>query len=199
MGLCSPYVNSDAGRITVHTSGTRPTGAAVYAGKYIFESNTLRTLMYDGTDWIIMDEPTQSFTPTWASGLTTTGGTNVGSYRRSGGWIDLNVRFTFSVSSAVTGNVTLTLPINAVASVNPTQFSVAYFDASGPSMTYLGANATPSATTLTLTAPNVNAAAVGTTYVPEGTLISTVPFGAAWTTGDVIYISGRYQMTTRYS
>lgn len=198
MGICTPYVDTSVGRVTVHTSGTRPTGASAYAGKHIFESDTSRTLMYDGTGWVIMNEPTQSFTPTWASGLTTTSGTNVGSYKRSDGWIDLNARFTFGASSAVTGNVTMTLPINAATGVNPTQFSVAFFDSSA-SQTYLGANATPSTTTLTLTTPQVNAAAAGTTYVPEGTLISTVPFGAAWATGDVIYISGRYQMTTRYS
>jgi hypothetical protein len=98
----------------------------------------------------------------------------------------------------VTGSVNLTLPITAASNVNPTQFSVAYYDNSAV-LTYLGATATPSTTTLTLTAPNVNAAAAGVTYVPEGTLVSTVPFGVAWATSDIIYVTGRYQMTTRYS
>lgn len=198
MGICTPYVDSDIGRITVHTSSTRPTGVDVYAGKYIYESDTSRTLMYDGTGWVIMNEPTQSFTPAWPTGLTTTSGTNTGNYKRSDGWIDINVRFTFGASSAVTGSVSMTLPINAVSGVNPTQFSVAFYDSSAV-LTYLGANATPNTTTLTLTTPQVNAAAASTTYVPEVTLSSTVPFGAAFASGDVIYVSGRYQMTTRYS
>ena len=193
MGVCSPFVDTNIGKITVVTSTTRPTGANLYAGKWIYESDTLRTLMYDGTGWIIMDEPTQTFTPNWSSGLTTTSGTNEGRYRRSGGWYDFFAKFTFGASSAVTGSVVLTYPIACIAGNIKPQLVVQYYDQSA-NVVYDGAPITPGSASSVLGVLN----AAGT-YATVVVLAATIPFGVAWTTSDTIAVWGRGEMTTRYS
>lgn len=193
MGICSPYIDSNIGRITVHTSGARPTGSNLYAGKYIYESDTLRTLMYDGTGWIIMDEPSQTFTPNWSAGLTTTSGTNEGRYRRSGGWYDFFAKFTFGASSAVTGNVILTYPIACLTSNLKPNLTVQYYDSSA-GVAYHGAPIAPGSSTASIGA--INAAG---TYATVVALSGTIPFGVAWATSDTIAVWGRGEMTTRYS
>jgi len=200
MAICTPFVADSAGRVTVCTSASRPSGSDLYVGKYIYETDTQRTLLYDGSGWVIMNEPTLTFTPTWASGVTTTGGTNTGSYHRSDGWLDMTASFTLGAGSAITGNVTLTLPVAAFAGTG-SSFEVTYLNSSA-SQTYIGV-VTSTTTTLTLLATQVEAAAV-TVSVYSAALAGSVPFrvGAAaeaWGTGDVISVSGRYRMTTRYS
>ena len=51
------------------TSTTRPTGVA---GKVIFETDTLRTRLYDGTGWLVLDEPWQTWSPTLYQAATVT-------------------------------------------------------------------------------------------------------------------------------
>lgn len=48
------YVGSDIdGRlVTVCTSATRPTGGAAFPGAVIYETDTKKTLTYDGTTWL---------------------------------------------------------------------------------------------------------------------------------------------------
>ena len=76
MGLCTPYVDSAEGRKTICTSATRPTGANVWPGKEIFETDTSRSWIYtSGATWalthwastagrpgVILTDAAQSFT-----------------------------------------------------------------------------------------------------------------------------------------
>jgi hypothetical protein len=191
MGVCSPYVDSNIGRITVVTSTTRPTGANLYAGKYIFESDTGRTLMYDGTGWVIQNEPAQSYTPTW------TGVTNnavSGTYRRADGFCEFTATITINV---MTGPVTVSLPITALATPVPSQFETVFVDVSATTAGYFYGVQSASTTVVTLYASVVNAAAAGNTYVFSAPLTNAIPF--TWAANDTISVSGRYRMTTRYS
>lgn len=201
MAICSPYIDTSVGRITTCLSTSRPTGSDLYAGKYIYETDTSRTLLYDGTGWIIMNEPAVTFTPVWASGITTTGGTNTGTYHRNDGYVDFAASFTLGAGSAITGNVTLTLPIVAASGITGATFEATYLNASA-THTYIGI-VTATTSTLTLLATQVEAAAV-TVSVYSAALAANVPFRVAaaaenWTTSDVISVAGRYRMTTRYS
>lgn len=184
----------DDGLLSKDFSGTaaaRPTATAALDGYTYYATDTDTVSFCDGTGWVIMSEPSQSFTPTWTAGLTTTSGTNVGTYKRSDGWIDVQAQFTFGASSAVTGNVVFQYPIAAFATPGASQFQLAFYDSSAAN-TFSGLAATPSTT-------QVNVCAVGTasTYAAVAVLSSTIPF--SWATADVIYVSARYRMTTRYS
>lgn len=184
----------DDGLLSKNFSGleiARPTASAALDGYTYYATDTDRVSFCDGTGWVIMSEPSQSFTPTWVSGLTTTSGTNVGAYKRGDGWIDVQAQFTFGASSAVTGNLVFQYPIAAFSGSVTPQFQVAFYDSSAAT-TYDGMAATPNTTQVAL-------CAIGTaaTYASIGLLSSTVPF--TWAVGDEIYVSARYRMTTRYS
>lgn len=84
MGLCTPYVDSAEGRKTICTSATRPTGANVWPGKEIFETDTSRSWIYtSGATWalthwastagrpgVILTDAAQSFTTATAADIT---------------------------------------------------------------------------------------------------------------------------------
>jgi hypothetical protein len=159
-------------------------------GMHAYTTDASRLWQYDGTDWVIMSEPTQGFTPTW-TGLTTTSGTNTGYYRRRDGYCDFKITFTFGASSAVTGAVTVALPIAANIAADLDGFDVFLYDASAVTF-YTGATSNS-----TSSIANVVALNSAGTYVTAAALSSTVPF--TWATSDVLSIRGTYRMTTRYS
>lgn len=185
---CSRYTESDSGRIKVVTSATRPTGANRYIGQRIFETDTGRELTYDGTGWIIMAEPAQSFTPSF-SNTTPGNGTRSGSYHRSDGWVDFTASFVLGSTSAVSGSVGLTLPIAGTGLVSD-QLRVALTDTSAGQIYQGRVNANN-------TAPTLYHALVSGSLVGLTTLSATAPF--TWAAGDAIEVSGRYAMATRYS
>lgn len=173
----------------VCTSATRPTPVE---GMRIYETDTDRELAYDGSNWIIMSEPTQSWTPTFTN--TTLGnGTVAGGYKRSDGWIDVTAQFTFGSTSAVTGNVSVSLPIalSTTSGANDATFSCTMFDSSAGAY-YLGR-----CPILTTTSLGVRAVLASGTYASFADTSSTVPF--TWATSDTMQIAGRYRLTTRAS
>ena len=176
---------------TLCTSATRPTGGNLYEGVLITETDTNRILYYDGTDWIIMAEPQVTWTPTM-TGLTVGNGSWDGEYHRSDGWLDFRARFTFGSTSAITATLLMTLPVAAAKNSQNNQHAVSFFDLDVVE-TYPGvAGATGNNTQVYLLALNT-----GGTYGRVSNTSSTVPM--TWATNDVIDISGRYRMTTRYS
>lgn len=174
----------------VYTSGTRPTGADVYEGLHIWETNTDRWMMYDGTGWIIMSEPVVSFSAFTMTGITVGNGTKSGNYHRSDGWCDFVCQFQLGTTSAVTGDVVLTLPVQAAANPNSSLFRAYFLDSGAAELPAMIA----AASTTTIAIRAINTAG---TYATQATCSATVPM--TWATGDIIYISGRYPMTTRYS
>lgn len=168
------------------TSTTRPTGAALYSGLDIYEIDTNRALTYDGTGWVIMAEPLQTYTPTLTN-ITLGNGTRTGSFHRSDGWCDFELSFAFGSTSAFTGGIGFSLPVAAnVANGSNKVVSVEFFH-SGLGM---GHDLQNSATTVL---PGyISSLTAGMTAVD-----ATHPY--TWVTGDAIWIGGRYRMTTRYS
>lgn len=97
--------------LIVCTESTRPTSPA--AGTTIFETDTRRTLLHDGTGWIIMDEPVQTYEPTWSSDTIGSGGLSRGRYWRSGGKCWFAARFDYGSGSAVGTYSFFSLPIGS--------------------------------------------------------------------------------------
>jgi hypothetical protein len=174
---------------TLCTSATRPTGGNLYEGVLITETDTNRILYYDGTGWIILAEPQQTWANPITAGLTVGNGTWTGEYHRSDGWIDIRGRFTFGSTSAVTGSITFTLPIAPYDTTVSGLCQVGFYDDSAGQYNFgsSGNSATPT----------LLVARTDGTYGSVAQVSSTVPW--TWTTGDRIEITGRYQMTTRYS
>lgn len=171
MALSSSIPNS-INKPGICTSSTRPAG---YAGMLIYETDTKRSLLYDGTGWIVMSEPTiTSFAPvvTAASGTITTLGTVTFGYERSDGWLTWWCNIAVTTNGTGAGNVLFTLPVLP----NPTQI----FLGSGRENLLYGY--------LLFVTLNGSTAVIGNYN-------NTYP--AANGTG--LRMSGRYQMTTRYS
>lgn len=146
--------------------------------------------MYDGTGWVIMSEPAQSYTPALTN-ITAGNGALAGMYHRSDGWCDFHATFTLGSTSAVSGSVTIGLP-KATAGIGFGQLSVGFYDNSA-GLSSLGVAYVVSATG---TAVSVFAANSNTTYVGISPLASNTPF--TWATGDIIDVAGRFRMNTRY-
>ena len=168
------------------TSSTRP---SAIEGMTFYETDTDRLYLYDGTGYIILDEPTQSWTPTF-SNTTTGNGTKTGTSRRSGGWVDFTALFTLGSTSAVSGAITFTLPYAAALVINGT-FNVSAVDIGTNS--YPGTNDTTTAGGSTCL---IYVTLASGTYASVAQFSSTVPF--TFGSGDKIAVSGRYQMNTRY-
>lgn len=173
------YLSEQA--VIVCTSGTRPTPQE---GMTIYETDTDRVLFYT-TGWVIMAEPTQTYTPTFAN---CSGGTASGTYKRSDGWCDFTASYVFA-GAGVAGAVTVTTPI-AMAQANLFVASALFFDSG---VSHFMASVLPSTTTA------MEFAAINTsgTYMGVSTLSATVPI--TWAANDAIIVSGRFQMTTRTS
>lgn len=171
------------------TSTTRP--ASPTAGDQIFETDTLRTWVHDGTGWIILSEPPVAWAYPFTAGLTQGNGFWGGVYQRSDGWCDVEAFFEFGSTSAITGAVFFNMPINrsALGPYLPDTLNVAYWDISAGQVAkgMLGAGNNP-----VLLALDVSG-----TVTALLNLANVTPF--TWAAGDRIAISGRYRMASRYS
>lgn len=172
--------------VTQCTSATRPTGVQ---GRIIAETDTGRWLYYDGTGWIIAYEPWQSWTPTWTN-VTVGDGTHASYYQRSNGRLFFKAKFTLGSTSAITGTITLTVPVAASVTDDLSGFDVTLSDTG--TQTYLAKTLGASTTTTAIYAQNAS----GTYLTPTATS-STVPH--TWANTDIISLSGVYRMTTVYS
>ena len=184
---CASYTESDLGRIKVVTSATRPTGASRYVGQRIYETDTLRELLYDGTGWVIMSEPNQSWTPSFGS---VTGGSTAlaGYYQRSDGYIFIWGRLTFGAAPSALSGPTIALPVQASSLLNG-QLNVSFGDT--------GTTVYPGLHDSSTTNPTLYALAASGSYVSLANVSLTVPFTFGAT--DTIAVSGRYLMASRYS
>lgn len=180
------------GGTQVCTLLTRPTGASLYAGLRIYETDTFRELTYDGTGWVIMSEPAQTYTPTWVN-LTVGNGSQTAWYHRADGWVDFSVFLTFGTTTSIAGNVTVTAPIasNVVTSFDGADVRSSFYDSSASQLYNL--QTFNSSTTVM----NLYAQPLVGSYVAITPFNATVP--VAFGLSDRIAISGRYRMTTRYS
>lgn len=173
------------------TSTTRP--ASPTSGDQIFETDTLRKLVHDGTGWIILAEPINVWTPT-ITGITIGNGFwNWADYHRSDGYCDFSARLVTGTTTTFTGRLLFTLPINAARATQTAQFGVGYYDSGGS--WYPGvASLTGSVSNIYLDCQN----SAGT-YTIVNAVTGVAPFNWSVGSGHAIDISGRYRMATRYS
>ncbi len=177
------------------TAAARPAAAAGNAGFLYWATDTLTLSLSDGAGWVIIREPRQVWAPAVTGGLTVGDGawSVTSGFTRSRGWIDVAAAFVLGATSAVTGAITVTKPVNGLASVPAGVVAlgelamVKFFDVS-TSGQYQGI-VSPSATGMTTYA----FAAAGQTAA----LAAATPF--VWAAGDVISWSARYAMATQYS
>tara|TARA_R110000868_G_scaffold115788_3_gene308918 strand:+ start:1563 stop:2183 length:621 start_codon:yes stop_codon:yes gene_type:complete len=164
--------------------------SVVTDGMLAYNIDLKQTQIYDGTDWTILTEPAQSWTPT-ITGITTTTGTWVAYYHRSDGWCDYQAELTFGASTAITADVLLTLPKAAFAT-GIGLHNGSFYDSSVGSTYPLAPAFTASAASIWCRVMN----AAGT-YGVLSAMSATIP--VAYGTGDKFTMRGRYRMTTRYS
>lgn len=89
--------------VTICTSGTRP--STTQTGRLIYEADTRRTLLWDGTAWaIVREDQWTAYTPTWTAATTNpTNGILAGRWRYTGPkTIDMDVQLTTQASPATT-------------------------------------------------------------------------------------------------
>lgn len=188
---CGQYTESAVGRISVVTSSTRPTGANRYVGQRIYETDTNRELLYDGTGWVIMYEPPQ----TWAVATTgITGGsiaTTGSTYQRSGGTCRIEGRLSWGATPSGVTNPVITLPF-AVAFLAGNQLSFAMYDNAGTSYEGMHAGAVAASSSVALYAADGSVARVANTAITTSS-----PFSVG--SGDVWELTGGFRMNSIYS
>ncbi len=186
---CAQYIESDIGRKKIVTSASRPTGASRYAGQVIYETDTLRTLEYDGTDWTIMSEPSQVQAGSIFSGITGGSVTESATYHRSDGYCDFDARLVFGASPSTISGLAYNLPVNAPAST-PAGVASGILDDVGVQAYPIIPVWNPSSIALWGTDASVTAARISG-------VSSSSPF--SFGAGDLIRIAGRFRMASRYS
>ena len=162
----------------VCTSSTRP--ASPFEGQVIYETDTKKTLVYNGSAWAILSDvgAWTSYTPTW-TGISSTGGSSTGGYIQHGKVVHFWARYLVGSSSiSVTGAITPSLPVSRRVGDYST-FS-GYFTDSGTGWFF------PLTVGETMYAANSNG-----TYVSASTPSGTVPI--TWAVNDQCVISGTYE------
>lgn len=138
---CSPYMLGDPfGRILHVTSSTRPTGSDRYTGQVIYETDTFRTLQYNGSVWLIINEPWQSYTPQIDQGASTNIAKTVlySKYRRQGYTLEWNFRLNMTGSGSSGSAIRINgAPGAAAYSSSAPGGMFMFYDASAPT-TYIG-------------------------------------------------------------
>jgi hypothetical protein len=98
--------------VIVCTSTTRP--ASPNEGMTIYETNTKRYMLYNGTAWVnAITNTFTTFTPTIDAGITLGNGTLTGRWSRVNRWVLVQFQFVFGSTSAITGTPTINLPFSA--------------------------------------------------------------------------------------
>lgn len=132
----------------------------------------------------------QSWSPTWVN-LTVGNGSVTAKYLQTGKLIQARITVLFGTTSAVSGDVTFTLPVTAVASPGsanmPPVGNIQFLNSSGPTIVF-GFAALASITTAVVRASNASS-----TYGSISPLTSTVPFGEAWAQNDEIHLEIFYE------
>ena len=104
------------------TSSTRPSGAS--AGQYIYETDTYRTYLYDGSAWILVGGHAAwvTYTPTLTASTSNptlgTGSSVSGRYWRDGKFCQVQATVSFGTSGVAAGSgiYRISLPFTASAS-----------------------------------------------------------------------------------
>lgn len=100
------------GGIVPCLSTTRPTGVD---GLEIWETDTKRLLVHDGTNWVVVRTPITTYTPTLGN---VTGGTPTGTYQVWDKVVHLSVNMVAGTVTA-NGSITISLPAGLTSAASP--------------------------------------------------------------------------------
>ena len=186
MGISQQIGSSSQIKPGVCTSTTRP--ASPYQGQVIFETDTNKTLVWNGSAWVIPNSnivgETVAYTPTW-TGITVGNGTNTGYYQVINKFIHVEGKLTFGSTTSITASAPSSyLPINSVQSFHVAG-SIVYAD-SGVA-TYFGQPLIIGQDQFYCFIQNF-----ATTYGSEVALTSGIPF--TWGVNDHITWSLNYRI-----
>lgn len=96
-------------------SSTRPSNP--YEGQYIYETDTDRTLVWNGSAWIITNSPYTNLASSQAfTGFTKGNATIVSRYTKVNGFVHFWGRCTLGTTSSMTGPLDINLPVSISAS-----------------------------------------------------------------------------------
>lgn len=120
----------------VVTSGTRPSGAEVYEGRRIYETDTSMWQSYDGSAWSPIgpvDGALTDWTPTVDQGASTNIGksSTYAKVSRVGRQIQATFRVVFNASGTAGSAIVVSLPVAAAATSNITAIGTGVFITSG--------------------------------------------------------------------
>jgi len=165
----------NGGGVLVVTSATRP--LSPFEGMQIFETDTNRSLIYDGTEWVITGQigAWTLYTPA-DSNITVGNGIRVAAYHRQGRSVQFRYQFQTGSTSSIGSNPGIGLPFTT--SGRPV-FAAAYED--GSANAWLGGFARAG-----------TAANIAFLYNPTtGIVTATSPF--IWSSSDWILVTGTYE------
>lgn len=169
------------GTVVVASAAALPTGSSLYPGLSAFAVAELTEYLYDGTGWIVMDEPPQPWTPTWTQGATISKTVTGAYYQRSGGrckgWCDL------AATSAGTAASVIICSVPKAATSEKILGDVHVFDAT-PTSFYVGQMYAQTSTTFSILTHALTAAGISTPTIASG---------------DLLRCRFDYQMATRYT
>lgn len=115
MGITQQIGASSLIKPGVCTSSTRP--ASPYQGQTIFETDTNKTLVWNGSAWIITNSPYIDYSAAQTfNGFTKGNATVVSRYVKEGNFVHFWGRCTLGSTSVMTGPLDLTVPIPISAS-----------------------------------------------------------------------------------
>jgi hypothetical protein len=158
-------------------------------GQFCYSTADDCFFVYNGS-WIAYDNTWKSWTPTWANVTKGTSPTETYAYIRLGKIVIAHGSLQLGTSGAVTGSVTVTMPVTSATTAISTNAGQAFFFDTSASATFQGTvDIATNSTTAT-----IRAADSSTTYLSRTNLSSTIPFGAAFAVGDRIGFNVQYQV-----
>jgi hypothetical protein len=146
---------------------------------------------HDGTGWIIMREPEQTYTPTYTNVTLGTSPTREGFYHRSNGWIEFSTKLTLGTGGSLSGQPVISLPSGITLAARQRGWGNGEANDAGVRHHVSGAEVAAAASTIIPLAWGV-----GGTYLAAANLSGTAPM--TWTTGDILSLEGRLKMATAY-
>lgn len=164
----------------------------VPSGTFWYQStDTGRLRFFDGSGWVIMGEPAQSWTPTLTNITLGSGASAVmsGWYHRSDGFVDFHTKIQFGTGPLMVSGAAISLPFLPSSGDDLENVMVTFSDQTPTLTRYIGG--------LRLNASNgADLFYLSLSPLRQVVVDSANPFAVA--TSDVIRIAGRYRMANRY-
>jgi len=157
-------------------------------GMLTYQESNDHLTVYNGTDWIPFDTTWTTYTPTLSNVTLGSGYTLSATYAQIGKTVIVQFYFALGATSAITGDVSFSLPINQASSNRSASVGTCVVTDSSPATRYPG-------TVLLSGTPGYAFIRVGNasgTYLTQVACSSSIPI-AVWATNDSISTTIIYQ------